>query len=1028
MSSPTDPRPLIQQIEEITSYLQQEGTCDAKNLAITELATKILSYLQTQPTTLAEVQSLRRLDRIFLQADRLGSRKPEELAEEGTSVLQNRPLTLLHKMIEQAELSTFPAVKQMDLQKEIFRKIHPTPQMTPELLANLCGDEFIQGSSYEGISSDKVLLHLSSFLKGYQSTTTDPAQIEALTDLLERALLVDTTHIRENLQYAIDMQCSCLIPGGWIAAKTEGHAVYYLITPMKEFAIMTLCNTGAGIAYHPHAQVGVSWKIAPLQWRFPIARLLDPTFAQIIAEMNTYTTLPNKESVPTQYGPKDIYVAIKTYLSATDMPVTGQVLTTPQYSGTCASSSLTPLLQEYMQQEYEVFQLALTTSSLSSYLSSSGNTRVEQAAWTLVEKTSSALDRKVQALYHRLDKQQAVDLETSKARVQQWIEQHKSRQPIPSYDLLLSLPRLQLPTALSPELLDSPFSPPEATPLPQAILEDPNIQELFTSEPITAYTSMEGVYQFTSAEGYNTRVYSSGQRFIIEQQGKDLVWRRFIPTAALIKPSQPCLLPSRILAERYHFWNTLEANHPSLLCDKQSKQIQYRIYHKNHTITNIERASDGARLGDPPPFLTYFERPDYIHQWLDIPADPSPLESWPPDFTCREIELPRFRLSFLANETQQLVCKEHPGWWIDPNQNLEAIGRCNYALILSNEQGRKTVILPHQTLQARPGETESLAPIFDRAQYLDTPEIIFGHFLYMLEDGDVPKLLCPSTEAAFYLVQTLAVFHEYSKAGDYLRRYGKQEAPYSEKECQALTEITQIQKVTGDRSGEQQAISLYAYYLLITHNREHCFQATYKVVECYYEYLIRLPHISGLQLTQEEEKILISWLPTSQLTSKESAAFTYRAKQLENPSWKEVTELARDQTPEAGVPIDFAGIIPTESLHILDLPKPSRTYPSWIMHIPITRSALFITQHLLSFIRVAQQEDKVPSMEKKWLETACIFLLHGNSTEHDERRLGHFLSLISQHPSSFPNETIRRRNFLEWRQQMEAKAQELHGP
>ncbi|MEI8329342.1 MAG: hypothetical protein WCG14_05025 [Chlamydiia bacterium] len=1027
MSSPTDPRPLIRKIEEITSYLQQEGTCEAKNLAITELATKILSYLQTQPTTLAEVQSLRRLDRIFLQADRLGSRKPEQLAEEGTSVLQNLPLTLLHEMIEESKLSTFPAVKQMDLEKETFRKIHPTPQMTPELLANLCADEFIRGSSYEGISSDKVLLHLSSFLKGYQSTTIDPAQIEALTDLLERALLVDTTHIRENLQYAINMQCPCLIPGGWVAPKKEGHAVYYLITPMKDFAIMTLCNTGAGIAYHPHAQVGVEWKIAPLQWRVPIERLLDPTFSQIIEEMNTYTTLPNKESIPTQYGPKDIYVAFKTYLSATDMPVTGQLLTTPQYSGTCASSSLIPILQQYMQDEYELFQLALTTSSLTSYLSSSGNTRVEQAAWTLVQKTSSALDRKIQALYHRVDKQQAAELKTSKARAQQWMEQHKRRPPIPSYDLLLSLTRLELPIPISPELLHSPFSPPEATPLPQAILEDPNIQELFTSEPITAYTSMEGVYEFTSAEGYNTRVYSSGQGFIIEQQGNDLVWRRFIPTAALMQPSQPFLLPSRSLAERYHFWNTLEANRPSLLCDKRSKQIQYRIYHKNHTITNIERTSDGALLGNPPAFLTYFERPDYIHQWLDIPADLSPLQSWPPDFTCKEIELPRFHLSFLANEDQQLVCQEHPGWWIDPNQHLEAIGRCNYALILCNEQDRKTVILPHQTLQARPDEKESLAPIFDRAQHLDTPDITFTYFLYRLEDGDEAQLVCPSIEAAFYLVQTLAVFHEYSKAGNYLRRYGKQEAPYSEKECQALTEITQIQKVTGDRSGEQQAISLYAYYLLITHNRDYCFQATYKIVECYYEYLIRLPHISGLQLTQEEEKILASLLPTSKLTPKESAAFTYRAEQLGNSSWTEVTELPRDQTSEAEVPIDFAGIIPTESLHITDLPKPSKKYPDWIMRIPITRSALFITQNLLSFIRMAQQENKVPSMEKKWLETACIFLLHGDSTEHDERRLGHFLSLISQHPSSFPNEITRTRDFSEWRQQMEAKAQELHG-
>ena len=540
--------------------------------------------------------------------------------------------------------------------------------------------------------------------------------------------------------------------------------------------------------------------------------------------------------------------------------------------------------------------------------------------------------------------------------------------------------------------------------IPLDIRDQLYFKELFPHQ-VKGIALSNDVYEFTH-EGNRVIVRKTELGLSFELYTKEGQWLRLIPNDQLTSVGNQTVtspLESRYLADKYHVWHSITDPTKIFLFDKKTNTKTHEIGYYSGYVAMILRLSDYAVLHKASGLLAHFEDPSYIQEWYK--GDKR-----------IEVELPRFNLSFTPDDMGRLECKQHPGFFLSEDPNLHAIGECKYALILKDKDGKIRVLLPNQHLE-KPPSLESLEPKFIRNQALKKGETAdFTYFTYNLTSNG--HLECSSKEGYFTLAQTLAVHHDYKKAAYYLRNYGKKLSAYSPNEIQALEEIVKISSITGDKSGEQGAIALYATYLLAT-NKIRSPDAIKALPDLYTQYLLRLSNITALRLSTDEELHILKSLLTQPL----SPEFATRLFELNPTSLPLIGTILPTKPSEMFKSIDLRQI----RYIYQDEKKPLP--PDFLqMRYPlITRPADFIKKHLVELVKLAIQGS---SEEKKWIETASLFL-KTNTKDRDNANLGGVFEIILENPQQFdlpPDLSSPSQSIENWWHKTLDKAQSLVPP
>lgn len=404
---------------------------------------------------------------------------------------------------------------------------------------------------------------------------------------------------------------------------------------------------------------------------------------------------------------------------------------------------------------------------------------------------------------------------------------------------------------------------------------------------------------------------------------------------------------SRYLTDHFFAWRSLEDQQ---FVFEENGEVKYKaeleesksMFSFGLELKSVVRLSDNAQLGSGNGQFRDFEESSYVQEWYDATGQ------------LIEVELPRFGLAF----TKDLACVQHEGFFLAKNQSVAALGSCRYYLTLENMKGERKIILPDQELES-PEVKEVLEPRIAR-------KMEGAHFGYTLIDHDLKS---NSREVMFHLIETLAAHQEYEQAAALLKKHGEKLSSYTKKEAKILKRISELAKTTGDQSGEQTAIALYAAYLL----------KSASIPDLYEAYLDRYRHITHLVLSREIE---LSILKT--FTSPERPALMARLRELD-PGYQVQPSKTKQEKPKK------------ETLDLKKALSGIYAYDHGTKSVPlITRPEHAIRESLQEYVTQALQGTEE---QKQWLRTAAIFLRHSESVEN--RALGYLFKEIDTHPERF---------------------------
>jgi len=539
------------------------------------------------------------------------------------------------------------------------------------------------------------------------------------------------------------------------------------------------------------------------------------------------------------------------------------------------------------------------------------------------------------------------------------------------------------------------------TSLPTEIREVVFFKELFPHQSLATFLH-ETLYRFIDPHGHTTLIRKIKLDCVIEQE-RNGHWFRFIPNYLLIneKGNQKEILSafeSRYINDTCHAWQSIDNPQQIILIEKTTNLALYTAYIVDSAITSVHRLVDRARLGKPSIHFAHFESPTYTQEWYSE------------NDQLIEIQLPRFHLSFRppVDNITVLECCQYPNWILATNQTISLLGSCDYYLTLMNHVGEKMVLFPEQKLKSKENTAkQSLEPILDREQHLNHSEVVyFEHRVFEIESNR--KIRPKSREDAFYLAETLAAHHEYSLAAEYLRQFGEKLSAYSVKEAQYLESILDISQVTGDTSGEQNGIALYAAYLLTT-NYVKSMKAQGVISHLYSEYLCRLTNTTSLRLTKYEELRIVKNL----LAIHFDMRFFIRLRELD-PTYASKISSVKQVNLENSVSYSIMALLKDIKLPPANYP---RLTPIIAQNALLTRSEYTIRKYLFEYTRQAMTGTVV---QKKWLYSAATFMK--SRKELDVRALGILFCELLNHSSKFTIPPLP----ITIQEHTQTKTQELH--
>jgi hypothetical protein len=543
--------------------------------------------------------------------------------------------------------------------------------------------------------------------------------------------------------------------------------------------------------------------------------------------------------------------------------------------------------------------------------------------------------------------------------------------------------------------------------LPLEIREVQDFQQLFPGQ--CKGKALPGdVYTFTDIYGNSVVIKKTQNDLLIEQERKGK-WYRYAPSTSssqlrnvYVSPNVFLTLDNFSLTNTCMVWHAIQDPSELILVKQGTDKEAYRVEIQAGVLLVLERLSDGSRLGKPSSLFSHIEAEAFIHEWYDGKE------------CLREIELPRFGLSFKpdAENPTQLDCCQYPGWAVSMDQNFAALGTCNYFLVLTNREGNKRVLIPDQELKA-PLNYEVLVPLLERKQFLEhNAKANFSYFIYEIDSDQFLKT--PSREGYLHLIETLAVHQEYEQAANYLRAYGEKLSPYSPQEYRRLQKICQISTITGDCSGEQNGIALYAAYLLET-NPAHTKESIGLLFELYKNYLIHFKDTTALKLKKEEEVRIVKNL----LAIKFDSHFFTRLRELD-PSYTcpiyENNFQNQRTLPSYDLYRRLENLLPSEPSY----PRLSDEIEAQAL---LTRSGKVLKEYIFDY--VTQAIEGTPE-QKKWLRDTSLFLRHQSG--EDDRALSVLFEKILENPSKFVVPPTPYEEGYGWMESAnkQAKIDELH--
>lgn len=541
--------------------------------------------------------------------------------------------------------------------------------------------------------------------------------------------------------------------------------------------------------------------------------------------------------------------------------------------------------------------------------------------------------------------------------------------------------------------------------LPWTVREDPIFRQLFPNI-LYAAPCPNNVYSFKDQYGRETLVHMNGDHVIIDQkQGESPTdWFRLIPRASFLEDQEKgpptSLLGSRYLVHHYTHWQSLEDKTLISILDAKTGNRKYRLKSSGFNfyggtynnassfgVEEIIRSTDGAKLGKPTKILSQFEDTSYIHEWYSD-SNPNRLI---------QIELPRFGLSFKpeAGNVDRLTCEQFPGFFLNSTASVKELGTHQHFILLENQKGERKVLLPQQGF-APPEKKEVLEPRYEVNHALGRDQLDPQTFLvYDVQRNG--KLVTRAREGNLFLAHVLITAQEYKKAAYYLRKYGEKLSHYSEKEAQTLAEMTNVDAVTGDMSGDGIILRLYADYLLMKNslsNHRDISEDQFKKMRADFNlYMNHYRHATTLKLKREEELFLLKAL----LNDKFNAIHYLRLKELD-PGYARTLNLP--EIPK----IDLKPTVNSEEtksgLCGYNVPrhfKNDHGNSAPFHPVLLTRPTEDIKSHFLHYYDIARTGTQA---QRDWLRQALVYVRIADKGAHIG--MANFYEAILDNPGSFP--------------------------
>ncbi|MEI8365202.1 MAG: DUF3638 domain-containing protein [Parachlamydiaceae bacterium] len=422
-----------------------------------------------------------------------------------------------------------------------------------------------------------------------------------------------------------------------------------------------------------------------------------------------------------------------------------------------------------------------------------------------------------------------------------------------------------------------------------------------------------------------------------------------------------------------------------LIFNQETGALEYTIPYSadDNKSDPLKRASDGLILGDQSLHLGDFEEKFRISEWYD-----------PKTKKLAEVELPRFNLSFKPFESNpnDLYCTQLPGWKLDKNRNVSALGSCNYALALVNNKGERRILLPNQLFHSS-GEKDVLASKVTRSQEA-TKKCAYNYFCFDLNEKGEFQLNHNSQAANLLLTKTLLAHRQYDEAARILYRFGKKLTAYTDEELEHLVQIASMEELNGDLSGNSRAIALYACFLALNNGGKDNYvkENPEKIAALFGKYLDLYRHITAIKLSKSEEISLIKDLKA--FGCGDQVKFKRRLDELNLPmdSRRDQGEISQENSLRT-----------TKQFRVYSIPKVLNNFKLGDYETTVDSSYNYFhkdfnfKEHLIPYIKKAIQGE--PPQEVEWIDTASKCLLGSESIE--AICLGHVFQEIFKNPQSF---------------------------
>lgn len=344
--------------------------------------------------------------------------------------------------------------------------IDPKDAELMRLLFHISGDAFGKNSQLNGISRLPPLNYLKGFLEGQKAKGGIlPPKVNELIEMLETTSRIERGELsyEDAVKEAFAKKRPLIISGGWNGVPS-GHSIIHKLEPKSETeADFYIYNLGDG-AGEEGWQDGVKSKSTGAKvWKGIHKDKFNSDFFAILGEFRK-THLPTGES--TEYGPADIYGALKEILEPREeaiLPGQGMVY---QHTGTCGWKSLMAFYHTWMLdngssvEDWRLMKLSIRKQIIMDVIE-----RISKpvpACYNLVQKSYQQLCGNLIKLKesNTIDEEKLASHQKSLENVQEWLAQHRAKSrytqnlAIPTswshkIEDLTALPKLENPSEIA---------------------------------------------------------------------------------------------------------------------------------------------------------------------------------------------------------------------------------------------------------------------------------------------------------------------------------------------------------------------------------------------------------------------------------------------------------------------------------------------------------------------------------------------------------------------------------------------------